>query len=87
MAIPKQATLGWLNTLAAQHGGIWVSLGQLPANTLATTRADVNNLGGSLGALVQSPSDRSADDIASGDLETARQYGARVASVAARFKA
>ena len=83
----KQATLGWLNTLAAQHGGIWVSLGQLPANTLAATRADVNNLGGSLGALVQSPSDRPADDIASGDLETARQYGARVASVAARFKA
>lgn len=83
----KQATLNWFQTLAAQHGGIWVSLGLLPANTFAATRGDMNNLGGSAGALVQSPSDRPADDIPAGDLETVKHYAARVAAIAARFTA
>lgn len=83
----KQVALISLQTLASQHGGIWVSLGLLPANTLAATRNDVNNLGGSVGLLVQSPSDAGADAIPAGDIETARQYGARVAAVAARLKA
>lgn len=82
----KQVTLIYLQTLAAQHGGLWVSLGQLPANTLAATREDANNLGGSAGPLIQSPSDAGADKIPAGDLETARQYGARVAGIAARLK-
>ncbi|RWR27527.1 flavodoxin family protein [Sinirhodobacter populi] len=81
----KQATLNFLQTLASQHGGIWVSLGLLPANTLAATRADVNNLGASVGVLTQSPSDAGADAIPNGDLETAKQYGARVAGIATRF--
>lgn len=83
----KQVTLSFLQTLASQHGGIWVSLGMAPANTKAATRADVNNLGGSVGLLVQSPSDASAAEIPAGDLETARRYGERVAAVAARFQA
>jgi len=83
----KQVTLSFLQTLASQHGGIWVSLGLAPANTKAATRADVNNLGGSVGLLVQSPADASAEEIPAGDLETARRYGERVAAVAARFKA
>ncbi|MBK0031832.1 flavodoxin family protein [Erwinia sp. S43] len=81
----KQVSLQYLQTLASQHGGIWVSLGFPPANTLASTREDVNNLGGSVGLLVQSPSDAGADKIASGDLETAVKFGERVASVARRF--
>ena len=59
----KQVTLIQLQTLASQHGGIWVSLGLLPANSKAATRQDVNNLGGSVGLLVQSPSDASTDEI------------------------
>ena len=47
----KQVTLIYLQTLASQHGGLWVSLGQAPANVLASTREDVNNLGGSVGLL------------------------------------
>lgn len=82
----KQVSLIWMQTLASQHGGLWVSLGLLPANTKTATRNDVNNLGGSVGLLVQSPSDGPADDIPSGDLETATQYGARVAAVAARLR-
>jgi len=82
----KQNTLIFFQTLAAQHGGIWVSLGVLPANTTAATREDINNLGGSAGPLVQSPSDAGADMIPAGDLATARQYGARVADITARLK-
>lgn len=81
----KQVTLITLQTLASQHGGIWVSLGLPPANTQAATRNDINNLGASVGALIQSPSDAGADAMSSGDLETARQYGARVAAVAKRL--
>ncbi|MHC1481145.1 NAD(P)H-dependent oxidoreductase [Frateuria aurantia] len=81
----KQVTLISLQTLASQHGGIWVSLGLAPANTKAATRADVNNLGGSVGALVQSPADASSDEIPPGDLETVKLYAARVADVAKRL--
>ena len=82
----KQVTLIYLQTLASQHGGIWVSLGVPPANTQAATRQDLNNLGGSVGVLVQSPSDAGADVIPDGDLQTARGYGARVREIAARLK-
>lgn len=81
----KQVTLQYLNTLASQHGGLWVSLGLPPANTKAATRNDVNNLGGSVGLLVQSPSDASAAEVPQGDLDTAKLYGARVAAIAAKL--
>ncbi|EPF91861.1 FMN reductase [Acinetobacter gyllenbergii] len=77
----KQVTLIQLQTLASQHGGIWVSLGLLPANTKAAKREDVNNLGGSVGLLVQSPSDASTDEIPTGDLETAKLYAKRVKAI------
>ena len=82
----KQVTLQYLNTLASQHGGLWVSLGLPPANTKAATRNDVNNLGGSVGLLVQSPSDASAAEVPQGDLDTAKLYGARVAAIAAKLR-
>ena len=82
----KQVTLIALQTLASQHGGIWVSLGLLPSNTKAAQRTDLNNLGGSVGAMVQSPSDASVDEIPQGDLDTAKSYGVRVAAITARLK-
>ncbi|WP_159875181.1 MULTISPECIES: flavodoxin family protein [Aquitalea] len=82
----KQVALITLQTLASQHGGIWVSLGLLPSNTKAAQRTDINNLGGSVGLLVQSPADASADEIPQGDLDTAKQYGARVAAIAAKLR-
>ncbi|KKW69135.1 NADPH-dependent FMN reductase [Lampropedia cohaerens] len=81
----KHVSMIYLQTLASQHGGVWVSLGLLPANTQAATRNDVNNLGGSVGALVQSPSDAGAEAIPEGDLETVRQYAKRVVDVASRL--
>ena len=82
----KGQTLAYLNTLAAQHGGLWISRGMLPANQLAATRNDVNNLGGSVGLLVQAPSDAGADKIPQGDVDTARKFGERVAAVVGKFK-
>jgi len=82
----KQVTLINLQTLASQHGGIWVSLGLMPSNTLNASRNDVNNLGGSVGLLVQAPSDAGAEAIPDGDIDTAKRYGARVTEVATRLK-
>ncbi|MOA45330.1 hypothetical protein D3C78_1677200 [compost metagenome] len=78
-------TLIALQTLASQHGGLWVSLGLMPANTKAAQRTDVNNLGGSVGLLVQTPADAGVDEMLSGDLETATLYGQRVAAFAAKL--
>ncbi|AXF84871.1 p-benzoquinone reductase [Ephemeroptericola cinctiostellae] len=82
----KQVSLIYLNTLASQHGGIWVSLGLPPSNAKAATRNDINNLGGSVGLLVQSPSDASVDEIPQGDLDTAKLYGQRIADVTRKLK-
>ncbi|GMM59751.1 flavodoxin family protein [Novosphingobium pituita] len=81
----KQVAMITLQTLASQHGGIWVSLGVPPSNTKAATIADPNNLGGSVGLLTRAPADASVDEVHSGDLATAETYGARVAAIAARL--
>jgi NAD(P)H dehydrogenase (quinone) len=82
----KQNTITFLLTLAMQHGGIWVSLGLMPSNTKAATRQDLNNLGSSIGAFAQSPSDCSVDEIPQGDLDTAKSYGERIAATVKRLK-
>ena len=41
---------------------------------------------GSVGLLVQSPSDASVAEIPQGDLDTAKLYGKRVADITARLK-
>jgi NAD(P)H dehydrogenase (quinone) len=81
----KHSTLHYLFTLSQQHSMLWVGTGMMPANTKATERDAVNYLGSSSGAMAQSPSDASVAEMVSGDLETAKQFGARVAAIAARF--
>jgi multimeric flavodoxin WrbA len=81
----KQVTLIQMQTLASQHGGIWVSLGLAPSNSKASTTADLNNLGGSVGLLARAPSDAGVDEVHGGDLASARHYGERVAKIAARL--
>jgi NAD(P)H dehydrogenase (quinone) len=75
-----------LFTLAMQHGMIWVSQGLMPSNTKGAKRDDVNYLVSYSGAVSQSPSDAGAEAMSAGDLETARQFGERVAEVTARMK-
>ncbi len=83
----KQVTLQYFFTLAMQHGGLWVGLGQMPSNAKAAQRTDVNVLGAAAGAMMQSPSDSSPEEVPSGDLETARLLGVRVAATVQRLKA
>ncbi|MBP9904943.1 MAG: flavodoxin family protein [Rhodoferax sp.] len=83
----KLSTLHYLFTLAMQHGGIWVGTGLMPSNAKAAQRDDVNFVGSFSGAMAQSPSDASPAEMSSGDLETARLFGQRVAALAGRFKA
>ncbi|MFN9212651.1 MAG: flavodoxin family protein [Betaproteobacteria bacterium] len=83
----KVSTISYMFTLAMQQAMIWVGTGLMPANVKASTRNDVNWLGGFGGTLAQSPADVGADEgPLPGDLETARLFGARVAETALRFK-
>ncbi len=81
----KHSTLHYLFTLAMQHGGIWVGLGVLPSNSKAAKRDDPNYLGSYAGAIAQLPSDAGAMEMSQGDLDTARNYGKRVADTVARL--
>ena len=82
----KLSTLHYLFTLAMQHGGIWVGTGTLPSNAKSAQRNDVKYLGSFCGAMAQSPSDASPDEIPVGDLETGRLFGQRIATIAGKFK-
>ena len=83
----KLSTLHYLFTLAMQHGMVWVGTGMMPANSKAAQRNDVNYVGSFCGAMMQTPSDASPDEVLRGDIETARQFGKRVAEVAQQFVA
>lgn len=83
----KLSTLHYLFTLAMQHGGIWIGTGMMPSNTKAAERNDLNYIGSFCGAMAQSPADASPEEMLPGDLETAKQFGARVAEIAARHGA
>lgn len=90
LAGDKANTLGSMFILAMQHGMIWVGAGMMPGNTTGNTTSApdaVNRLSFSVGLATQS--DIAAPEVTptSGDRETARQFGARIAGIAARFGA
>jgi multimeric flavodoxin WrbA len=59
----KLSTLHYLFTLAMQHSGIWGGTGLMPSNSKAAQRNDVNYVGSFSGAMMQSPSDASAEEV------------------------
>lgn len=81
----KLSTLQYFTLLAAQHRGIWVGMGMKSSNTKASQRDDINRMGSFLGPMAQTPADAAPEEMSSGDLETARLYGVRVAEIAARL--
>lgn len=81
----KLSTLHYLFTLAMQHSGVWVGTGLMPSNSKAAQRNDINFVGSSSGAMAQTPSDSSPDEMLPGDLETAKLLGQRVAETLGRF--
>ncbi|BCK88892.1 flavodoxin FldP [Sideroxyarcus emersonii] len=83
----KLSTLHYIFTLAMQHSMIWVGTGMMPSNSKAAQRNDVNYVGSFGGAMSVSPSDASPDEMLPGDLETARQFGKRVAEATAQWVA
>lgn len=82
----KLNTLEYFFLLAGQHGGIWVSMDIKPANVKASVRDDLNRMGSYIAPMAQTPADASPDEMSPGDLETARRYGARVATIAEQFR-
>lgn len=83
----KFNTITYMITLAMQHGMLWAGTGMMPANKKESTRNDINYLGGFSGLLAQSPSDASPEEgPLPGDLETAKQFGARIAALAAKLR-
>jgi NAD(P)H dehydrogenase (quinone) len=78
----KHSTLHYFMTLAMQHSMLWVGTGLMPSNTKMATRDDINYLGSFGGLMAQSPSDASPDEApTTGDIETAKAFGVRVATV------
>jgi NAD(P)H dehydrogenase (quinone) len=58
----------------------------MPSNSKAAQRNDVNYVGSFSGAMAQSPSDSSPEEMLPGDLETARLFGKRIAEVTTKLK-
>jgi hypothetical protein len=58
----------------------------MPSNQKSADRNDVNYLASFAGAMAQSPSDASVEEMLPGDLETAKQFGQRVAETAAKVR-
>jgi len=81
----KFSTLMYFITLSQQHGMFWVGTGMHPSNAKASTRDDLNNLGGYSGLITASPSDASPDEMIPGDIRFAKAFGERVAEATAKF--
>jgi len=80
----KHSTLHYFMTLAMQHGGLWAGTGIAFNNTKGAKRTDVNYMASNAGPVAQTPGDASADEMNTGDLETARKYGERIAALAGK---
>ena len=79
----KLSTLHYFFTLSQQHSMLWVGSGMLPSNKKASTRNDINYVASSSGLMTATPSDASVNEMVPGDIETARQFGRRVAEALA----
>ncbi|MCR5884837.1 flavodoxin family protein [Rhizobacter sp. J219] len=81
----KLAALHAMFTLSQQHGMVWASTGMPPANVKASTRDDLNYLASFAGLMATTPADAGVDELAAGDLATARAFGQRVADLVRRY--
>lgn len=82
----KFNTITYFITLSMQQSMAWIGTGMMPSNNKAATRDSLNYVGGYSGALAQSPSDASPDEMPKGDLDTAEAFGERVAIFIAHHK-
>jgi NAD(P)H dehydrogenase (quinone) len=83
----KLSTLHYMFTLAMQHSMLWISTGMMPSNSKAAQRNDINYLGSYSGLMAQSPSDSTPEEgPLTGDLESAKLFGKRIADLTLEFK-
>lgn len=76
----KGHTLGFFQTLAAQHGMSWVNLGLKPGwNATTASENDINRLGFFDGAAAQTHTDQGPEGVHKADIATAEHLGRRVA--------
>lgn len=76
----KSGTLGYFQTLAAQHAMSWVNLGLKPGwNSSTASEYDLNRLGFFAGAAAQTHTDQGAEGVHKADIATAEHLGRRVA--------
>ena len=89
MSGDKMCTLQQLAGFAAQHGMIWISLGQLPGWESSTgSPADLNRLASFLGLMAQSNSDQGPGQAPpESDRRTGELFGTRIAIIAHRWAA
>ena len=86
----KLATLQQLITLAMQHGMVWVGANEqapAPKGADVPQATDINRMGSYSGLMTQSNNESSDIVPPSGDLETARRFGKRIAEITAKFSA
>jgi|TARA_R100000005_G_scaffold94926_2_gene74530 multimeric flavodoxin WrbA len=82
----KFNTILYFFTLSQQQGQIWVGTSLHAANKMEHGPDDVNWTAGYSGALAIAPADSSPEQAPpAGDLETARLYGERIATIAAKL--
>lgn len=83
----KLNSLVQLAIFAMQHGMVWVGLDLLPGNNSSKgSIADLNRLGGFVGAMAQSNSDAPPSEAPiESDRKTAEHLGRRVATMARRL--
>jgi NAD(P)H dehydrogenase (quinone) len=83
MSGDKYATLMSFVTLAMQHGMVWVGLGMMPSRTPGDPE-QMNRVGSYIGMMAQADNVPPEQSPPSGDLDTARAYGERIAQFAKR---
>jgi NAD(P)H dehydrogenase (quinone) len=85
------STLFQLSVNAAQHGMIWVGNDVLPTGGARGAEGakptDLNRVGSFLGVMTQSNNDAPEVTPPSGDIETAKLFGARIVALTLQFKA
>ncbi len=74
---------------AMQHGMIWVGQAEMPPNSKGSdgpSATAINRLGSFLGLMTQSNNDDPKITPPSGDIETAKLFGKRIADITAQLK-
>ncbi|MEY4863557.1 MAG: hypothetical protein RLZ51_1652 [Pseudomonadota bacterium] len=85
MSGDKLVTLNWMVNFAMQHGMIWVGTGLMPPAQPGHPD-ELNRLGSSTGVMAQADNLPPEQAPPPGDLDTAREFGARMARLLQRLR-